>query len=139
MQDGTTHWALPVHTTSTDPDHISRSQQCQTNLTKYIFVRFSWNFVGLFITIYIDCFINLQYLFLNHMYSREIIDLFRWENTHTHTHTQKKTPNVGLFLDAINVRSFQLCMIVPVIELYLFISLSVTLATFQFHSSVKQF
>ena len=34
MLDGTTHWALPVHSTFSDLDHISRSQQCQTILTE---------------------------------------------------------------------------------------------------------
>ena len=30
LHDGTTHWALPAHTTSSDLYHISRLQQCQT-------------------------------------------------------------------------------------------------------------
>ena len=34
VHDGSTHWTLPIHTTFSDFDCISRSQQCQTVLTE---------------------------------------------------------------------------------------------------------
>ena len=34
LHDGSTHKALPIHTTFSDLDCISRSQQCQTVLTE---------------------------------------------------------------------------------------------------------
>ena len=47
LHDGTTYWALPVHTTCSDRDHISRSHQCWTVLAENVLVQLSWNFVGL--------------------------------------------------------------------------------------------
>ena len=46
--------------------------------------------------------------------------------------------NVGIFADIINVINLKFCMLVLHIELYLFITLSVTFTWFQGHSSVKQ-
>ena len=39
--------------------------------------------------------------------------------------------NIGIFSDTIDVINVKLCMMVLLIELYLFIPLSMTLATFQ--------
>ena len=50
-----------------------------------------------------------------------------------------KTVNIGIHSDTINVINVKLCMVVLLIELYLVIPLSVTLTTFQGHSSVAQF
>ena len=44
---------------------------------------------------------------------------------------------VGILLDAVNVVSVKLCLMVMLIELYPFMPLSVTLAVFQSHSGVK--
>ena len=46
--------------------------------------------------------------------------------------------NIGNFSDTINVISVKLCMVVLHTELYLFITLSVTLTLFQGHSHVIQ-
>ena len=53
--------------------------------------------------------------------------------------TVGKNFDIASFLDAINVMIVKLFMMVLLIELYLFIQLSVTLAIFQGHRSVKQF
>ena len=47
--------------------------------------------------------------------------------------------NIGISTDTINVINVTLCMVVLLIELYLFIPLSVTLTIFKGHSHVKQF
>ena len=47
--------------------------------------------------------------------------------------------NVGIFLDAIGVINVKVCKMVLLIELYLFIPLSVTMTLFQGHRNVKQF
>ena len=46
--------------------------------------------------------------------------------------------NIGIYLDTIKAINVKLCMMVLLIELYLLISCSVTLARFQGHSTVKQ-
>ena len=46
-----------------------------------------------------------------------------------------KNFNIGIYLDTINVITVKLCMI----ELYLFITLSMTLTIFQDHSTVHRF
>ena len=43
--------------------------------------------------------------------------------------------NIGIFSDIIIVMNVKLCKIVPCIKLYLFITLSVTLTTFEGQSS----
>ena len=50
-----------------------------------------------------------------------------------------KNFNIGIFSDTINVINVKLCMMVLHTELYLFITLSVTLTLFQGHKDVKQF
>ena len=50
-----------------------------------------------------------------------------------------KNFNIGIFSDTVNVMNVKLYMMVLHIELYLFITLSVTLMLFQGHSNVKQF
>ena len=50
-----------------------------------------------------------------------------------------KNFNVAIFLDTISKINGKLCMIVVLIELYPFVTLSVTLIVLQGHSSVKQF
>ena len=47
--------------------------------------------------------------------------------------------SVAIFSDTVNVINAKLCVIVQLVELCLFIPLSVTLATFQGHSNVEQF
>ena len=50
-----------------------------------------------------------------------------------------KNFDIAVFSDTMNVRNVKLCMILLLVELYLFIPLLETLAIFQGHSSVKQF
>ena len=50
-----------------------------------------------------------------------------------------KNFNVAVFSDTMNVINFKLCMMVLLIELYLFIPLSVILTIFHGRSSVKKF
>ena len=50
-----------------------------------------------------------------------------------------KNVNIGIFSDTINIIKVKRCMNVLLIELYPFISLSVTLIVFKCHSSVEQF
>ena len=50
-----------------------------------------------------------------------------------------KNFNIEIFSDTRNVINVKLCLLILHIELYLFITLSVTLTLFQDHSSVKQF
>ena len=47
--------------------------------------------------------------------------------------------NIGIYPDTTTVINLKLCMIVLVIELYLFIPLSVTFAIVQGHSNFEQF
>ena len=47
--------------------------------------------------------------------------------------------NIGIYSDIINAINVKLCMMVLLVELYLFIPLSVTLIVFQGHSSAEQF
>ena len=47
--------------------------------------------------------------------------------------------HVAILSDTISVINVKLCMMVPLIELYLFIPLSLTLTMFRGHRSVKQF
>ena len=47
--------------------------------------------------------------------------------------------NVAIFSDAVDMTHVRLCVMVVLIELYLFIPLLVTLIVFQGHSNVKQF
>ena len=50
-----------------------------------------------------------------------------------------KNFNVAVFSDTMNVINFKLCMMVLLIELYLFIPLLVPLTIFQGHRCVQQF
>ena len=47
--------------------------------------------------------------------------------------------NIGIFSDTINMINVKLCFMVLLIELYLFIPLSMTLTIFQDHSNVEHF
>ena len=47
--------------------------------------------------------------------------------------------NIRIYSDTINVVNVELCMMVLLIELYLFIPLSVALAILQGHSNVEHF
>ena len=50
-----------------------------------------------------------------------------------------KTFNIGIYFDTMNVINVKLGMMVLLIELYLFIPLSVTLTIIHGHSNIKQF
>ena len=50
-----------------------------------------------------------------------------------------KNFNIETFSDTIDVKNVKLCIMILLIELYLFIPLSVTLTFLQGYSSVKQF
>ena len=47
--------------------------------------------------------------------------------------------NIGIYSDTTKVINVKLCMMVLLIELYLFIHLSLILTIFQGHSSIEQF
>ena len=47
--------------------------------------------------------------------------------------------NIGIYSDTINVINVKLCMMVLLIEFYLFIPLSMTLTILEGHSNVEQF
>ena len=65
--------------------------------------------------------------------------VFKGDNLHVFGRWLVENWNIGIFPDTINVIKVKLCMMVPHIDLYLFITLSVTLTLFEDHSSVKQF
>ena len=67
------------------------------------------------------------------VYSREIINTF----VVGLASGDVENFNVGIYSDTIKVINVNLCMMVLLIELYLFIPLSVTLTIFQGHSNVK--
>ena len=69
------------------------------------------------------------------MYSREVIDIFSVGQVSGLV----ENFNNAIFSDSINGINGKLCMKIPHTELYLFITLSVTLTLFQGHSVVKQF
>ena len=69
------------------------------------------------------------------MYSRKIINTFLVSQVSGFV----ENVNTGIFSDNIDVINLKLCMMAILIELYLFISLSVTITIFQGHSNVKQF
>ena len=75
-------------------------------------------------------------LYNSSMCSREIIYVF----VVSQMSELFENSNIGIFFsDTINVIDVKFCMMVLHIELYLFITLSVTLTLFKGHSSVKQF
>ena len=45
--------------------------------------------------------------------------------------------NIGIYSDTVNVINVKLCMMILLIELYLFTPFSMTLTIFQHHSSVE--
>ena len=71
-------------------------------------------------------------MFVTGVYLREIINLFLVEYLGL-------WKNLGIFSDTINVINRKLCMVVLLIELYLFIPLSVTRTVFQGHNIIEQF
>ena len=50
-----------------------------------------------------------------------------------------KNFNTGIYTDTINVVNVKPCMMVLLMELYLFLAFSVTLTIYQGHSNVKHF
>ena len=68
------------------------------------------------------------------MYSREIITMFLVGQVLGLV----ENFNIGICSDTINVVNVKLCMMVLLIEHYLFKPLSVTLTIFSVHSSVEQ-
>ena len=68
------------------------------------------------------------------MYLREVINFFVG-----HVSGLVGNFNIWIYSDTVNVINVQLCMIVLLIEHYLFLPLSVTLTVFQRYSNVKQF
>ena len=71
------------------------------------------------------------------VYSREMISMFLFGLVSGLV----KNENIGIYSETINVINVKLCMVVLLIELCLFIPLSVTLTIyiFQGHSSVEWF
>ena len=68
------------------------------------------------------------------MYSREIVNFF----SSVKCLGLSKTFNIGIFSDSINVVNVKLCMMVQLIELYLFIPLSVTLTIYFMVTDVSE-
>ena len=66
------------------------------------------------------------------MYSREIINMFFLGQLSGLVINF----NIGIYSDTLTVINVKLCMMVLLIELYLFIPFSVTLTIFQGHSNV---
>ena len=68
------------------------------------------------------------------MYSREIINIFFVGQV------PRLVINyyIAIYSDTINMIDVKLCMMVLLIELYLFIPLSMTLTIFQGHSNVEE-
>ena len=66
------------------------------------------------------------------MYSREIISMFFMGQVPGLV----KNFNIEIYSDTINVINVKFCLMEPLAEHYLFISLSVTLTIFQGHSNV---
>ena len=125
LHDGITRWALLIHTTFSDFDCISRAQQCQTVLTEN-FMFFS-DYVETAIVDYVKI-MNTTIFFFSH--------IFKGDNWHVSSF--KKTITLA-FSDITTARSFQLCITVLLIKLYLFIPLSMILTLFQGCSNVEQF
>ena len=50
FHNGTTHWALSVHTTFSDLGHISRLRRISFNWKFYVLIRLSWTLKGLLYT-----------------------------------------------------------------------------------------
>ena len=69
------------------------------------------------------------------VYSREIINMFFINQVSGLV----KNFNIGIYSYKINVINAKLCMMVLLVELYLFIPLSVTVTFSQGHSNVKHF
>ena len=69
------------------------------------------------------------------MYSRKIINIF----SICEVSRLVENFNTGIDSDTINVINVKLCMIVILIELYLFISLSSTLTIFHGDTNIEQF
>ena len=73
LHDGTTNRALPVHTTFSDLDHISRSQQCQFYQKILCAYLIKLRLCG--IVKYQVHIMNVYHFFDSWMYSREIIEI----------------------------------------------------------------
>ena len=69
------------------------------------------------------------------MYSRVIVNIFFIGKASQFF----KNFNTKIYSDTTNVIVVKLCMMALLIELYMFIPLSVTMTIFQGHSNVKQF
>ena len=66
--------------------------------------------------------------------SRKIIYMFFWSNV-----LACQNFSTGILSDTINVINVKLCVMVLLVELHLFIPLSVTLTILYSHSNVEQF
>ena len=97
MHDGSTLWVLPIHTTFSDVDCISRLHQRQTvlNWKFHVLFRLSLNFVQLLI---MSSRPYVYYFFFFFTCSREIIDNFLF--------WKKKS----FFCTIVKRRSFKLCL-----------------------------
>ena len=112
LHDGTVSWALYVPTTISDLDHISRSQQCQIDLTnkqKHCYIWFSSDFVWLLIVLsklWLCLYFSLWRVFNGDSEGAFCLD---------------KTFKVGCFLDTVHAQSFKLCKIITYLACCLYI------------------
>ena len=127
-----THWALPVHTTFSDRDHTSLSQQCQTVLTEtyiHVRIRLSWDFIGLSTT---SSRSGIYHLFWWSC-------LFKGENWCSSSLFRNRTFNIGFFSDSLKARSLKLCIVITLLGSTLsfcFLGFMI-LALFQGHRFVR--
>ena len=123
-------WDLRCHSRFDYFDFVLRSQVCQ----KYELQIVCFGFSSSLIERLHGCYIHLkgyaQYDLCDAgVYSREIINMF----------FVGQVFRLGIYSDTINMVNVKLCMMVQLIELYLFIPLSVTLTVYKGHSNVEQF
>ena len=107
-----TPFALPVHTTFSDLEYISRSQVSNSFDWKfYVLIRLSLNFLQLLV-MSSRSWIYQYFLFLH---------MCKEENGHISLFEQNF--NVPFFSDTIKARSFKLCLIITLLGVYIFIVL----------------
>ena len=119
--------SFTIHTTFSDLDCISRSQQCQT-VSSQNFMFLSDEVESLY-----DCWfhqVDHEYIMILDFRtcSRDIIGIF--------PHV-KITFNIAFFSDTIKKTSFKLCLIITLLGVYIVIPGLMTLTLFQDHRCVR--
>ena len=123
LLDGDTYWVLPIHTTFSELDCISRSQQYQTvfNWKCYVLMQLKWNSVWLLITssrswIY-------GYFGFLHIFKGDDLTFFP---------CLKKNVTLLLFFSHTGkTKFFKISMVITLLRVYIFIVDLMTLILFQ--------